>query len=380
MDSKYNYELSVVLPCLNEEESIGICIKKIKQAFKAENISGEIVVSDNGSTDSSVKIAETLGVRVVFEPQKGYGSALRRGIEESKGQYVVMGDADDTYDFLEIPKFLKLLKQGNDLVMGTRFKGKILPGAMSWSHRYIGNPILSGMLRIFFGTRVSDSHCGLRGFSRSAYNEMNLQTTGMEFASEIVIHAVKKRMKIAEIPINLHPRKGEAKMESFKDAWRHIRFMLLYSPNYLFFLPGLIIFLIGILLLIRLAFGDIFFMNRYWSIHLMVFSGVFVILGWQILSIWFIAKIYTFVIGLEESRFVKTFLKVASLEKIIVLGLLLFLAGIIMLAYIIFLWAQSGFGQLTQEKLAMVALIIIVIAVQTVFTSFLASVLQIRYR
>ena len=373
-------ELSVVLPCLNEEEGVGVCIQKINRVFQDENIKGEVVVSDNGSTDASVKISEGLGARVVHEPAKGYGSALRRGINESRGKYIIMGDADDTYDFFVIPKFLALLREGNELVMGSRFKGEILPGAMSWSHRYVGNPILSGMLRLFFKGTVSDSHCGLRGFSRVAYERMDLHTTGMEFASEIVIHALKKKLKIAEVPINLHPRRGEAKIESFRDAWRHARFMLLYSPNYLFLLPGLIIFAPGFLLLLRFLNGDIFFAGRFWGLHLAVFAGIATILGWQILNIGFVAKIYAHMIGLEESKMTRKFLKKFTLERSLILGAGLLVIGLAMLIYIIVVWLRGGFGALAQERMAVVALVLVVMGAQVIFNGFLGSVLQVRFK
>lgn len=380
MEKDFEFELSVVLPCLNEEEGVGACIQKIQKVFLDENISGEIVVADNGSTDKSAVIARGLGAVVVHEEQKGYGSALRRGIFESKGKYIIMGDADDTYNFFDIPKFLALLREGNDLVMGSRFRGGFMPGAMSWSHRYIGNPILSGMLKIFFGGSISDSHCGLRGFSRTAYDKMKLQTTGMEFASEIVIHALKRKLKIVEAPIKLHPRKGEAKMESFKDAWRHIRFMLLYSPNYLFLIPGLLVFAPGFLLLLRFLFGDIYFAGRYWGLHLAVLAGILTILGWQILSSGFVAKVYAHTIGLEESEMTKKFLRVFTLERSLIAGVLFLAIGILMLAYIIYVWLSSGLGALAQERAALAALVFIVMGAQVVFSAFLASVLQIRYR
>lgn len=373
-------ELSVVLPCLNEEESIGICIEKIKKVFADNAIAGEIIVVDNGSTDTSAEIAEKAGAKVISEKQKGYGSALRRGIEVSSGKFVIMGDADDTYDFFEIPKILIKLKEGYDLVMGSRFKGKMMPGSMTWSHRYIGNPILSGMLRVFFGGSVSDSHCGLRGFSKEAYKKMGLHTEGMEFASEMVIHSLKKKLKIAEVPITYHPRKGESKLSSFRDAWRHIRFMLLYSPDYLFLLPGGILFILAFLMTLRFLFGPIWFGGRNWDIHVMVFTSILALVGWQIFTIGFSAKAYAYQIGLEESAFSNWLAKTITLEKAILFGVVFLFFGVGLIVYIIYAWALSGFGELHQIKTGILALLILAIGLQTIFSAFLMSMLQIKYR
>lgn len=219
-------ELSVVLPCLNEEDALGICLGKIKEVFAREDISGEVIVSDNGSTDRSRRIAEEMGSVVVSEEKRGYGSAYLKGLKEAKGRYIIIGDADNTYDFREIPKFLKRLREGCDLVMGSRFKGNIRKGAMSWPRRYIGNPILSSMCRIFFHTRLSDIHCGMRAFTRDAYRRMLLKAPGMEFATEIVVSALKNDLKICEIPIDYYPRAGRSKLKPLPDAWRHVSFML----------------------------------------------------------------------------------------------------------------------------------------------------------
>lgn len=221
-----NIEVSIVMPCLNEAETLGICIEKAQSTLKSLSIQGEVVIADNGSTDDSIAIAERLGARVVHQPTRGYGAAYLAGLAAAQGQYIIMGDSDDTYDFTDLERFITPLQNGYDIVMGNRFKGKILPGAMPWARRYIGNPILSGMLRILFGTYISDSHCGMRSFTAEAYKRMDLKTTGMEFASEMVIKAVQSELKILEIPITYHPRGGESKLNAIQDAWRHIRFML----------------------------------------------------------------------------------------------------------------------------------------------------------
>ncbi len=375
-------EISVVLPCLNEEKSVGVCIKKINDVFEKLNLQGEIIVVDNGSTDNSVEEAKRFkNVRILFENIKGYGAALRKGIENTEARYIIMGDADNTYDFYEIPKFLEKLKEGYDLVIGSRFKGKILKGAMSFSHRYIGNPILSGMLRLFFGGNVSDAHCGLRAFTKEAYKKMNLKTTGMEFASEMVIHALKEKLKIAQIPITYCPRIGESKLSSFRDAWRHIRFMLLYSPDYLFLLPGLILLFIGLYLSFNILLKDnVYFFGRNWGIHVLFFSSVMALVGWQILNIWFSAKVYIHNVGLQESKFIKTMLNFLTLERILFFGLVLFLFGILGLSYIIYIWAKSNFGELSQAKLGIFSVMLIAMGIQTIFGAFLSSVLQIKYK
>lgn len=225
-----NPEVSVVLPCLNEEATIGECIKNIKNVFKKENINGEIIISDNGSTDKSVKIAKSLNVKVVYQPLKGYGAACLKGIYAARGKFIVMGDSDATYDFLETPTLLKPLKKGYDFVIGTRFKGSIKKGAMPWIHRYIGNPFLSYLVNLFFKANLSDVHCGFRAFTKEAFETMNLRTTGMEFASEMVISAVKNRLKIYEVPISYNKRKGMSKLKSFSDGWRHLKFII--YPTY----------------------------------------------------------------------------------------------------------------------------------------------------
>lgn len=375
-------EVSIVLPCLNEEKSIEICIKKIKDIFEKEKINGEIIIVDNGSTDKSVEIVKKYPeVKLLFESQKGYGSALRKGIDNAEGKFIIMGDADNTYDFYEIPKFLEKLKEGYDLVIGSRFKGKILKGAMSWSHRYIGNPILSGMLRLFFGGNISDAHCGLRAFTKEAYQKMNLKTTGMEFASEMVIHALKKKLKITEIPIFYYPRLGESKLSSFRDAWRHIRFMLLYSPDYLFLIPGTIFLICGLYITLNILIkGTIYLLGRNWGTHVMFFSSVLTLVGWQILNIWLSAKAYIHNIGLDESNFIKKLLSYLTLERILILGLMIFLIGLCGLLYIVYIWAKADFGILEQEKLGIFSVMLTAMGIQSIFGAFLSSVVQIKYK
>ena len=226
MDNNFPVELSVVMPCLNEEATIAACIQKAWTALEKMGVTGEIIVADNGSTDHSVAIAQSLGARVVHQFCRGYGAAYQAGIAAARGKSIVIGDSDDTYDFSEIDRFLQPLGKGYHFVIGSRFRGEIRPGAMPWLHRYIGNPFLTGMLNLLFKAGVSDAHCGMRAFTREAYDTMQLQTTGMEFASEMVVKAAKTGLRIAEVPITYYPRKGESKLHSFRDGWRHLRFML----------------------------------------------------------------------------------------------------------------------------------------------------------
>src|SRR6266852_3405581 len=233
-------DVSVVIPCLNEANSLAFCVDKATEAFRKAGLSGEVIVADNGSTDGSIQIAEEHGARVVRVAERGYGAALRAGIAGSRGPFIIMGDADDSYDFSDVPRFVEMYRQGYDVIMGNRFRGKIKPGAMPWHHKYIGNPGLTALLNLFFHARIGDSHCGMRGFTRAIYNRMDLRSTGMEFASEFVIKAAQLGARMTEIPITLwaDKRSRPPHLRSFRDGWRHLRFMLLYAPNWLFLLPG----------------------------------------------------------------------------------------------------------------------------------------------
>lgn len=376
-----NIEVSVVMPCLNEEETIGKCIEKCSRVFKEKGIRGEVVVSDNGSTDRSIDIARSLGARVVHQPEKGYGNAYRKGIEEANGRYIVMGDSDDTYDFSEIDKFIRPLRDGYDFVIGSRFKGTILPGAMPWPNRYIGNPILSGMLKLFFHTDISDSHCGLRSFTKEAYKKMNLKTSGMEFASEMVINSLRAKLKTLEIPITYHARLGESKLNSFRDAWRHIRFMLLYSPSYLFLLPGMFMLAIGLLTQIGIITGSLKMFGHVFDAHFMVLGSILSILGFQIVNLGLYAKTYSFsehFEELEENKLVGNFYRHFRLEQGIILGLIMFLVGFGIDLSILIKWIRSDFGPLYEMKMALFSLTLIVLGIQTIFSSFFLSMLVIE--
>ncbi len=283
--------VSVVIPSLNEAKTIGTCIKKIKTVFKKYGIKGEIIVADN-STDETPKIAESLGAKVVTPDKRGYGYAYLYGFKYARGKYIVIGDADDTYDFLEIPKLLEpLMKDEADMVIGSRFKGEIKKGAMPWLHRYIGNPVLTKFLNVFFGTKISDAHCGFRAIKKDALEKLNLKSPGMEFASEMIIKAAQKDLRIKEVPITYYPRKGgKSKLKSFSDGWRHLRFMLLYTPKYLYYIPGTISMLFGLFML-AIAFLRI---NLGYSpgIHSSLLGGMMTIFGYNVFILGLISDIY----------------------------------------------------------------------------------------
>ena len=374
-----NIEVSMVLPCLNEEDTIRICIKKIKDVFGRENIKGEIIVADNGSTDRSMEIAKTEGVIAVSEPMRGYGAAYLRGLKEARGKYIIIGDSDNTYDFYDIPTFLKVLKEDHDFVIGSRFKGLISKGAMSWSHRYIGNPILSWMCRIFFHTKLSDIHCGMRAFTRDAYNKMRLKTTGMEFATEMVVSALMNNLKIYEVPIHYYLREGESKLKPLYDAWRHIRFMLLYCPLWLYFIPGAMGFISGVFILLLLLKGPFLFLGHQWDIHLMVFASMLSILSYQILNLGVYAHTLAIRRGfLKYDKITLCFQRYFNLEKGLILGGIMFLTGFTIMLFIFIEWFSKYFGALYRIREAILAMTLLIIGLQTMFSSFFISLLYVE--
>jgi glycosyltransferase involved in cell wall biosynthesis len=374
-------ELSVVMPCLNEEKGVGVCVRKIIEVFRRERIHGEIIVCDNGSSDRSVEIARTAGAIVVIETQPGYGAAYLRGLREAKGNCIIVGDSDNTYDFSDIPRFLKPLREGFDFVIGSRFKGAIHRGAMPWVNRYVGNPILSGMTRLFFRTRLSDIHCGMRGFSRRAYDTMKLHTLGMEFATEMVIATITNNMKVLEIPVNYYPRTGESKLKAFSDAWRHIRFMLLYCPIGLYLIPGVAGFFAGLCILGLLAGGPFLFLGRYWDLHVMVFSSMFTILSYQLILMGSYAHIFAVRSGfLKEDRVIVFLQRYFNLEKGLFIGFLFFALGAGINVFILAEWFNHQFGALYRIREAVLAMTFLIVGLQTMFSSFFLSLLLIKKR
>jgi glycosyltransferase involved in cell wall biosynthesis len=374
--------VSVVMPCLDEAGSVGTCVEKARRGLAALGLPGEVLVVDNGSADGSPEIAARAGARVVHERRRGYGAAYLRGFQEARGRYLVMGDSDDSYDFLDIPRFVEPLQAGRaDLVMGTRLRGEILPGAMSWSHRWIGNPILSGMLRLFFHTSVSDSHCGMRALTREACQRLNLRTQGMEFASEMVVNALRERLRIVEIPITYHPRIGASKLVGLRDAWRHVRFMLLYSPSYLFQFPGLLLAVAGLVLLVALAGGPREFLGRRWDYHPLLFGALALILGYNLMLFDVIAKTFSMGAGLARpGRWLTRLLAWFTLERGLAAGLALLLAGLALEVKIVLDWIRSGYGTLMAVRGIVVGMTAMVLGLQTVFASFLVSLMLIPRR
>jgi len=372
-------EVSVVLPCLNEEVTIGECIKNIKNIFKKENINGEIIVSDNGSIDKSVKIAKLLNVKVVYQPLKGYGAACIKGINAASGKFIVMADCDATYDFLEIPTLLKPLKEGYDFVIGTRFKGTIKKGAMPWVHRYIGNPFLSGLVNLFFKVNLSDVHCGFRAFTKEAFETMNLKTTGMEFASEMVISASKNKFNLCEVPISYNKRKGKSKLRSFSDGWRHLRFIFMYSPTYLFLVPGLFLFLIGLVSITLLKHGPLLINGFNIDIHFMLFGSLLTLLGYHIVTIGLYARTYAITSGFEKhDKLIDFIAKYISLERGMVIGLTVFLIGLFISLKILFNWIHGSFSSINEIRNVIFSITILIVGIQTIFSSFFLSILLVE--
>jgi len=372
-------ELSVVMPCLNEEDTIKSCIQKIKDVFDRQGITGEIIVVDNGSVDRSVEFARNSGAKVFIEEERGYGAAYLKGLQEAMGEYIIVADSDDTYDFYDIPKFLSKLKEGYDFVLGSRFKGNMRKGAMSWSHRYIGNPLLSGICRLFFRTKLSDIHCGMRAFTQKAYRKMQLKSLGMEFATEMVVAVLQNKLNICEIAIDYHPRKGVSKLNPFPDAWRHIRFMLLYCPLWLYFIPGTAGFLAGLTGLFILLRGPFLFLGRYWDLHVNILASVLCILSFQVLTLGIFAHIYAI-----SQEFLKCdkptyFLqRHFSLERGLLLGGLIFFSGFIINVFIFAEWFSNNFGALYRIRESILAMTLLVIGLQTIFSSFFISLLFLK--
>jgi glycosyltransferase involved in cell wall biosynthesis len=370
--------VSVVIPCLNEEANIERCVTMALEALREADIPGEVVVADNASDDRSAELAVQAGARVVHEPRRGYGSAYLAGFAAARGRYIVMGDADLTYDFREIPRFVGELEDGAELVMGDRMDN-IQPGAMPWLHRYVGNPILTGVLNVFFRTGVSDAHCGMRAVRRDVLPRLDLRTTGMEFASEMVIRAAKESLDIREFPIEYHPRGGASKLSSFRDGWRHLRFLLVHSPTHLFMLPGALILLLGTLVsVVSLAQVPVF--GREWELHTMVTGALLMIVGTQVVALGLCAHAYGTYFMNEKDPWFDRMRARFRLEHGLLLGGATLVAGLVVAAVIVFTWIDRGFGELSEERLAVLAATLMIVGIQIFFTSFLLSILGLRRR
>jgi glycosyltransferase involved in cell wall biosynthesis len=370
--------VSVVIPCLNEEATIERCVRSALEVMRENAIEGEIVVADNDSEDGSARLAAAAGAIVVHEPERGYGSAYMAGFAVAQGRYILMADADLTYDFAEIPRFLAALDAGADMVVGNRMKN-IHPGAMPWLHRYIGNPLLSGFLNLLFRTGVDDAHCGMRAFRRDVLPQLDLRATGMEFASEMVIRAAKEKLDIRQFAIEYRPRVGESKLSSFRDGWRHLRFLLVHSPNHLFIIPGAVMAAVGsvveFVVISRLAvFG------REWDIHALIAGALLAIVGTQIVALGICAHAYaTYFMG-ERDRWFDRMRARYRLEHGLAVGGATAVAGLVIGTWIVINWITRGFGALAEERLAVLAATLIIVGIQIFFSSFLLSILGLRRR
>jgi glycosyltransferase involved in cell wall biosynthesis len=373
-------QISVVIPCLDEETAVGTVVEQAWEGITRSGRTGEVIVVDNGSSDGSARVAAAAGARVVYEPRRGYGRAYLTGIEHAAGDYLVMADADNTYPVQELGAFVDSLDSGNDLVLGSRFEGTIHQGAMPWSHRRIGNPILTGLLNGLFGIRVSDAHCGMRAVRRSALQKLDLHSTGMEFASEMVFKASRRELPVGEIPIDYYPRTGESKLSRYGDAWRHVRFMLLYSPSWLFFVPGFALLLLGLAGMIVLASGPVDVFGRTWQIHTMLAFVALTLLGAQVVQLGVFARTYAMTHFGEHDDLLERLRGRIHLEHGLLLGLGLILVGAGVLTTVFVRWAHAGFGALGDEYPTALGVTLVGLGVQTIFGSFFIGLLTMRSR
>lgn len=380
-------ELTILMPCLNEAETIGVCIAKARSFLERAQISGEILVADNGSTDGSQAIAESLGARVVAIPARGYGAALMGGILQAQGRFVIMGDADDSYDFSNLQPFVDALRGGADLVMGNRFKGGIHPGAMPPLHRFLGNPVLSFLGRLFFKIRVGDFHCGLRGFRTDRIRNLGLQTTGMEFASEMVVKSAFSQFRIAEVPTTLHPdgRSRPPHLKTWHDGWRHLKFLLMYSPRWLFMIPGATLLAVGSILCAMLFSGPLSLPGGVvLDTNSFIAADFAVLLGVQLLTMGGLSRYYATVSGLlPRSERAGKLVRLATTDRLAQLSALIAGAGVVLFAFTMKIWAAVDFGPLETPlvpRLAIASLTLVVIGLQTFFFAFFLGVLAIPTR
>jgi hypothetical protein len=376
-------EVTVVMPCLNEAQTLATCIRKAQNCLREHGIRSEIVIADNGSTDGSQQIARDLGARVADVPEKGYGSALRGGIAAARGAYIIMGDADDSYDFTSLMPFIEALRGGSDLVMGNRFRGGIRPGAMPPLHRYLGNPVLTGIGRLFFRSPVGDFHCGMRGFRREAILSLNLQTTGMEFASEMVVKASLLGLEITEVPTTLSPdgRNRPPHLRSWRDGWRHLRFMLLYSPRWLFLYPGIVLVLVGLTVGGWLMPGPRQVSGVTLDIHTLLYAALAVLLGFQAIVFAVSTKAFASATGLAppDHRIERLF-QVVSLEICLIIGGVLVLLGIGGSLYAVHVWSFRPLSPSHGLRLIIPSVIALALGFQTIFSMFFLNAIGLRRR
>ena len=379
-------ELTILMPCLNEAETLGICVDKALAFIKSHNIVGEVLVADNGSTDDSRKIAEQHGARVQPVSERGYGSALIGGTKSAYGKYVIMGDADDSYDFVNLMPFVEKLRSGYDLVMGNRFKGGIMPHAMPPLHRYIGNPVLSGLGRLFYRSKIGDFHCGLRGYNKASIIALDLETTGMEYASEMVVKSTLNGLKIAEVPTVLSPdgRSHPPYLRSWSDGWRHLKFLLVYSPRWLFFYPGMFLFILGIIGTVILTIGPVRINYVSFDITTLLYSSMAMISGVQIIFFALFTKVYASKAKLlPEDKTFEAKIEKFTLERGISTGLFLILVGIIATIVAVVYWGDRAFGNLIPShimRITIPAITSFVIGIQISFSSFFLYILNIDHK
>jgi glycosyltransferase involved in cell wall biosynthesis len=378
-------ELSILMPCLNEAETIATCVSKASRFLRDHGVAGEVLVADNGSTDGSQELAGSAGARVVAVPTRGYGAALLGGIEAARGRYVIMGDADDSYDFLNLEPFLLRLRAGDDLVMGNRFAGGIKPGAMPFLHRYLGNPLLSLAGRLFFRVPIGDFHCGLRGFSREAIRNLGLTSPGMEFASEMIVKAAFKRLRCSEVPTVLSPdgRSGAPHLRTWQDGWRHLRFLVLHSPRWLFFYPGLVLLALGLVGVALLLPGPLRVTpTTVLDVHSLLAASFSVLIGVQLISFSILARRYAALEGvLPPTRRFFGALEAVSLERLLQAALIILVCGFVGFIWAFWYWASHGFGPIVYPRVMRVlipSLVAVAVAVQLGASAFLASALSIR--
>jgi glycosyltransferase involved in cell wall biosynthesis len=379
-------EFSIVMPCLNEAETLAVCIQKARRSLDENDVPSEIIIADNGSIDGSQDIASRLGARVVNVEAKGYGNALMGGIAAARGNYVIMGDADNSYDFASLGPFIRKLREGYDLVMGNRFLGEIKPGAMPPLHRYLGNPVLTTVGRLFFRSPVGDFHCGLRGFRRSAIAELDLHTTGMEFASEMVVKATLRGMRIAEVPTTLSPdgRTRAPHLRSWRDGWRHLRFLLLYSPRWLFLYPGALLMLLGLTVMLWLLPGPRVIGGVALDVHTLLYGAAAIIIGFQSILFAVFTKIFAISEGLlpEDPRLDRAF-QYVTLEVGLLVSIILIIAGLSGTLYAYWYWDRLSFGNLDPSqtmRIVIPAVTSLTLGCQTLFSSFFLSILGLRRR
>lgn len=359
---------------------MGPVVDEAFAGLRAAGVTGEVIVVDNGSSDRSAERAAARGATVVREERRGYGSAYLTGLEAARGELIVLADADGSYPLGDLSPFLAPLREGADLVLGSRFSGSIERGAMPFLNRWVGNPVLTGTLNLLFRARVSDAHCGLRALRRDALPTLDLQTTGMEFASEMVVKAAKRRLRIAEVPISYRVRGGTSKLSPSRDAWRHLRFMLVHSPTFLFIVPGLLLFLIGFAAMLALAGGPTELFGRRWEIHAMIVSAIAALVGAQVFQLGVFARTYAVLFLHERDRLLDRAWRHATLERGLAFGGAVLAAGLVLLALVVARWIANGFGVLHEEHLNVLALALIALGTQAIFGSFFLSILALGRR